>query len=49
MIEGHSTLYMTRLLIRHAELVTVSALVLNHPPASSQTVKNVQAGWRITA
>lgn len=34
-------------LICYTELVTVLALVLNHPPASSQTVKNVQVGWRI--
>lgn len=48
-VEEQSPLSLAIALIHDTELVTVSALVLSHPPASSQIVKNVQAGWRTIA
>lgn len=47
MIEEQLTLSLAMLLIHYTELVTVLASALKHPPASSQIVKNVPAGWKI--
>ncbi len=47
-IKEHSTLSLAMVLIRHIELVIGLALALNHPPVSSQIVKNARVVWRTT-